>query len=92
MYVLAAQPTTANLNSTYGFTDNLAYLGGWVVYNFPGLPNMGPSPPSTLVAPVLDESFNGQTVYLASIETIEGCPPDGFWEYVIDSVAVTYAS
>ena len=36
MYVLAAQPTAADLNSTYGFTDYLAYLGGWVVYNFPG--------------------------------------------------------
>lgn len=94
VYILASQPTTSDLNSTYGFSDYLYYFGDYVVNNFPGrysmhlssiltkgltfspggLPNMGTPPPSTLTAPDLGESYSGQAVYLATVETIEGCP------------------
>ncbi|EKM51295.1 uncharacterized protein PHACADRAFT_151954 [Phanerochaete carnosa HHB-10118-sp] len=91
VYILASQPTTSDLNSTYGFSNYLYYFGDYLVNNFPGgLPNMGTPPPSTLTTPDLGESYSGQTVYLATIETIEGCPPDGFWEYAVDSTALSY--
>ncbi|GJE89197.1 hypothetical protein PsYK624_052920 [Phanerochaete sordida] len=92
-YLLDHEPTTADLNSTYGFSNYLAFFGSYLVNNFPGgLPNMGTPPPSTLVAPDLSGTPSGTTVWLATIETIEGCPPDGFWEYAIDSRAITYNS
>ncbi|EKM56727.1 uncharacterized protein PHACADRAFT_92472 [Phanerochaete carnosa HHB-10118-sp] len=91
VYVLAGQPTTSDLNSTYGFSNYLYYFGDYVVNNFPGpLPNMGTPPPSNLTLPDLGKSYSGQAVYLATIETIEGCPPNGFWEYAIDSIALSY--
>lgn len=89
-YLLDHKPTTSDLNSTYGFSDYLYFFGDYLVNNFPGgLPPMGTPPPSSLTAP--EAGASGQAVYLATIQTIEGCPPDGFWEYAIDSVALTYA-
>ncbi|EKM56594.1 uncharacterized protein PHACADRAFT_194187 [Phanerochaete carnosa HHB-10118-sp] len=51
---------------------------------------MGTPPPSNLTLPDLGKSYYGQAVYLATIETIKGYPPDGFWEYAIDSIALSY--
>ncbi|EKM60678.1 uncharacterized protein PHACADRAFT_84044 [Phanerochaete carnosa HHB-10118-sp] len=91
VYLLATEPTISDLNTTYGFSDYLYYFGDYVVNNFPGqLPKSGSPPPSTLMTPDLGESYSGQVVYLATIEIIEGCPPDGFWEYAIDSIALSY--
>ena len=38
VYLLAEQPTTSSLNSTYQFGDYLYYYGEYLVNNFPGKP------------------------------------------------------
>lgn len=91
VYLLDHQPTASDLNSTYGFSDFLHYFGEYMVINVAGMPSQGTPPPSTLQMPNLEDSqLTEGAVFLAVIETIEGCPPDGFWEYAIDSVQMGY--
>ncbi|KIP08560.1 hypothetical protein PHLGIDRAFT_376376 [Phlebiopsis gigantea 11061_1 CR5-6] len=91
VYLLETQPTVDSLNSTHQFTDYLYFFGSYLVNNFPGeLPNMGTPPPSSLTMP--DLGLVADTpVYLATMETIEGCPPNGFFEYAIDSKSITFS-
>ncbi|KIP03514.1 hypothetical protein PHLGIDRAFT_130097 [Phlebiopsis gigantea 11061_1 CR5-6] len=93
IYILADKPTTSSLNSTYQFSDYLYYFGSWVTTNIPGAfppPNGALPPPASLTTPDMGSSYNGQELYLATIEVIGGCPPDGYTEYAIDSASIIY--
>ncbi|GJE97995.1 hypothetical protein PsYK624_142170 [Phanerochaete sordida] len=90
IYILAHQPTTADLNSTFGFSDYLHYFGRYIFANEPGLPPIGTPPPSTLTMPDLGAEYNGESVFLAVVEEINDCPPLDYTDYSIDFRALGY--
>ncbi|GJE98037.1 hypothetical protein PsYK624_142590 [Phanerochaete sordida] len=91
LYMLASEPDNSSLNSTYQFGEYLYFFGNFLFTNDQGLPPMStPPPPTTLTMPDLGAQYVGQKVYLASIETIFGCPPNGYTEYVWDWVQMYY--
>ncbi|GJE98038.1 hypothetical protein PsYK624_142600 [Phanerochaete sordida] len=90
VYLLAAEPTASSINSTYQFADYLHYFGSYVVTNIQGLPPMGTPPPTSLTMPSLGAEYEGQSVYLAIMQAIFDCPPNGYTEYAYDSKQMVY--
>ncbi|GJE98016.1 hypothetical protein PsYK624_142380 [Phanerochaete sordida] len=95
VYILAYKPTTADLNSTFGFSDYLWYFGEYTIFNDgditppPGIPDV-PVPP-TLNTPDLGQAISGDSIHLAVIEDLGQCDPfEDVDNISLDSRALLY--
>ncbi|GJE97993.1 hypothetical protein PsYK624_142150 [Phanerochaete sordida] len=94
VYLLAAKPTTADLNSTFGFSEYLYYFGDYIL-NLDGIPpppnDPTAPPPPILTTPNLGTPFSGSTVYIAVVEELSQCDPlEDHADYALDSRALAY--
>ncbi|GJE98027.1 hypothetical protein PsYK624_142490 [Phanerochaete sordida] len=93
IYVLADAPAPEGLNTTYGFSDYLAYIGRYqeINWNSPYVPPDSPPPPPTaLMMPALDTAYVGADVYLTVVMNFTECAPDDHIDVGISYVTITY--
>ena len=72
VYILASEPDFTSLNDSFQFSDYLFYYGQYIVGDG-SIPEGAQPPPSTLTTPDLGAAFDGQKVWLSTVEQIFDC-------------------
>ncbi|KAJ3485812.1 hypothetical protein NLI96_g4691 [Meripilus lineatus] len=90
--LLANPPSGLSPSGALMDADVLFSFGNYTAPNF-GLPPLQDTspPPTALTTPVLT-GMEGSQVYLAVIETIMGCPPNGQTTYALTANRVIYGA